>query len=102
ADELEVARPETGVTLRIRCAWKNTSQGLPKTPIAELLGFTLDNTEISPKLVTRKRPNSTGLADHYHEVHFPDLKQGGHVAAARVRAIASKVESSRTLEFDLR
>jgi hypothetical protein len=102
ADELEAARPEAGVTLRIRCAWENTPQGLPKSPIAELISFTLDNVEVSPKLVTRKRPNGTGFADHYHEVHLTDLKQGKHVANARVRVIASKVESSRTLEFDVR
>jgi hypothetical protein len=101
SDHLEVARPETGVTLRIRCAWENTAQGLPKTPIAELINVTLDYAELSPKLVTRKRSAGAGLLDHYHEVHLPDLRQGKHVATARVRLISSRVESSRTLEFDV-
>jgi hypothetical protein len=100
-DEFEAARPDSGVTLRVRCAWENTPQGLPKTPIAELVSLSLDRVEQSPKLVTQKRPNGTGLADYYHEVRLPDRQPGKHVATARVRLIANNAESTRTLEFEL-
>ena len=36
-DPFEVAKPEKGVTIRVRCAWENTTQGQPKKPIAELV-----------------------------------------------------------------
>jgi hypothetical protein len=100
-DELEAARPNAGLTLRVRCAWENTPQGLPKTPIAELVSLSLDGVEQSPKLVAQKRPNGTGLADHYHELQLPDLKKGNYVATARIRLNASQTESSRTLEFEI-
>src|SRR4051812_42299353 len=49
-DEWEAARPEKGITLRVRCAWENTSQGLPKRPITELVKLFVDNAEVAPKL----------------------------------------------------
>lgn len=99
-DQWETARPESGVTLRIRCAWENTPQGLPKAPIAELVKLTLDGVEQSPKLITRKRPNGTGLADHYHELHVANMEAGKHAIVALIRRIADGSETSRTLEFE--
>jgi hypothetical protein len=101
-DEFEAARPKTGYTLRIRCAWENTPQGLPKSPIAELISVTLDNSEVPTEPVTRKRPNGTGIVDHYHEVHLPNLRPGRHEATARVHLNFDKIESTRKFEFDLR
>jgi hypothetical protein len=99
-DSSEVARPESGVTVRIRCAWENTAQGLPKTPITELIRLTLEGVELAPKLVTRKRTNGAGLADHYYEARLPRIDAGKHVVVAFVRKIADGSESSRILEFD--
>jgi hypothetical protein len=98
-DQFEAARPETGVTIRVRCAWENTTQGLPKTPIAELLKLTVDGAEVSPKLVARKQPRGSAYADHYHQWHLPDPAPGKHAAAATVRVIATGAESRREIAF---
>jgi hypothetical protein len=99
-DEFEVARPETGVMLRIRCAWENTTQGAPKKPITELIRLTVDGIEAFPTLVEKKKPQGAGLADHYHQLHLPHPSPGKHSVTAFVRTIATKTESRRTLEFE--
>ena len=38
--------------IRVRCAWENTTQGLPKKPLAELVRLTVDAAEVSPMLVS--------------------------------------------------
>ena len=98
-DNFEIARPETGVTLRVRCAWENTPQGLPKKPIVELHSLALDDSIQSPKLVTRKRPNGAGFADYYHELHLPTVTPGIHKVTARVRTVDSGEETVRSIEF---
>jgi len=98
-DEFEAARPESGVTIRVRCAWENTAQGLPKKPIAELLKLTVDGGEVSPKLVARKQPRVNAYADYYHQFHLPDPAPGKHAAVATVRLIATGAESRRAVEF---
>src|SRR6185295_6529018 len=50
-DQFEAARPDKGVTLRIRCAWQNTPQGLLKQPLTELVKLFVDGTEAVPELV---------------------------------------------------
>lgn len=99
ADEFEVARPETGVVLRVRCAWENTTQGMPKEPMTELVELFVDSTQVTPTLVTRKRPNGTGLVDHYHEFHLHKSRPGMHTAKAVVRRIGTNEETSQTIEF---
>lgn len=99
ADEFEAARPEQGVTLRVRCAWQNTTQGQPKTPLAELVSLTVDGSAVRPELVTRQRSGKKGLADHYHRVHLATPSPGEHTATAVVRELATGTESSRTLRF---
>jgi len=98
-DEFETARPDAGVALRIRCAWENTPQGLLRQPIAEFVKLSLDGREMMPTLVSKKRPNSPLLADHYHELHLLELKPGRHLATVVVRVIATREEVSRTLDF---
>ena len=97
-DELEIAHPEKGIALRIRCAWENSPQGLLKQPIAEFVKLTVDGKEIAPSLVARKRPNGL-FEDHYHHLHLPDLKPGPHTAHVVVRVLATKQEFSRALSF---
>ncbi|MDQ3621524.1 MAG: terpene cyclase/mutase family protein [Verrucomicrobiota bacterium] len=97
-DEFEAARPERGVNLRIRCQWENTSQGLPKKPVAELLEVSLDGKRVTVELVEKKQ-NAGILADHYHLIRLPDLGAGKHSVRATVRVLETKRESSRTLEF---
>src|ERR1051325_7149520 len=56
-DEFETARPDTGITLPIRCAWENTPQGLLKQRITEFVKLSVDGQEVTPTLISRKRPN---------------------------------------------
>jgi hypothetical protein len=98
-DEFEVARPQKGVTIRVRTAWENTAQGLPKEPIAELVRLSIDGAEVSPTLVAKKRPGGAALEDHYHQFHVADPAPGKHIAAARVRVLETKAELDRTVEF---
>jgi hypothetical protein len=100
-DEFEAGRPEKGVVIRVRCAWENTTQGLPKTPITEFVSLTVDGAKVSPVLVTKSRPNATGLADHYHQFPLTDPIPGKHTAKAVVRRVGTSQESSQTIEFDV-
>jgi hypothetical protein len=97
-DELEAARPNQGVTVRVRCAWENTAQGLLKRPLAELQRLTVDGRVAAPDLVSKKRPNGL-LEEHYHRFHIPAPAPGIHTATALVRAIESGAEASRSVEF---
>ncbi|MCX7046940.1 MAG: prenyltransferase [Candidatus Sumerlaeota bacterium] len=98
-DEFEAARPSQGVTIRVRCAWENTAQGLPKNPIAELKKLTIDGAEVSPKLVAKKQPRGAAFQDYYHELNLPNPVPGKHTATAVVHLISANSESSRTIEF---
>jgi hypothetical protein len=92
-DEFEVARPETGVAVRIRCAWQNTPQGLLKEPISDLASLEVDGRPVQPKLVKRARPNGL-LDDHYYLANFPQIKE----ATVRVRGTQG-MEQTRTIQF---
>jgi hypothetical protein len=97
-DEFDAGRPETGVALRIRCAWQNTPQGLAKAPIAELVKLVVDGQTVQPQLVAKRRPNGL-YEDHYHLHALPNPGSGKHTAVATIRHLASGRESAATLEF---
>ncbi|MCA1685777.1 MAG: terpene cyclase/mutase family protein [Planctomycetia bacterium] len=101
ADVFEAARPERGVTLRVRCAWENTAQGLPKRPITELVRLSVDGMDVAPTLVSKGKGDGTPLRDHYHQYHLPAVPPGRHTATAVVRTLAAGAESSRTIAFDV-
>jgi hypothetical protein len=98
-DEFEAARPEQGVTLRVRCAWENTAQGLPRKPITELLRLIVDGQEVGTALVARKSPTGVAFQDHYYQHHLADPGPGRHVARAVVRHLDSGAESERILDL---
>jgi hypothetical protein len=99
ADELEVGRPDSGVNIRVRCAWENTPQGLLKSPLSELVKLSIDGKEVTPVLVSRQRPNGL-LEEHYHHVAMmPQAAGGKHTITAVVRVLATNVETTRTVEF---
>ena len=98
-DQLEVARPERGVVLRVRCAWENTPQGLLKQPLSEFVRLTLDGRELPAALATKKAARGELNADHYHHAHLESPAPGRHIATVVVRVLATKAEASRTVEF---
>jgi hypothetical protein len=99
ADVFEAGRPESGLALRVRCAWENTPQGLLKAPLSELVRLNVDGREVTPVLESRKRSN--GLLDEH--AHFYTLTseaaRGRHSATAVVRVLATGAEVTRTVEF---
>jgi hypothetical protein len=98
-EEFETAAPERGITLRIRCAWKNTTQGLLQEPITELVRLNVDGREVRPQLVVIKQPGKDVLVDHFHVHAMPDLAPGQHTASAVVRVIGKDIEREARLRF---
>ncbi len=98
ADRWEAARPEQGVTIRVRCRCDCTTQGLPKAPRVELVRLELDGREVAPTLVA---PPAKGGAfqDRYYVHHVAQPAPGKHTASATVRVLATGTQSSHTLEF---
>ncbi|MHB1035882.1 MAG: prenyltransferase/squalene oxidase repeat-containing protein [Pirellulales bacterium] len=94
-DPWEVPQPKKGVVLRVRCAWSNTTQGLPKAPIAELVRLTVDGAQVAPVL-RKKVPAKGRLNDVYHEFAIPDPSPGKHTATAVVRVVATGATADRT------
>lgn len=90
-DELETGRPESGVNIRVRCQWENTTQGAPKVERVQLVKLLLNGKEVVTKLV--KKGTAAKVADVYHECPLPSLKKGKHVVVAEVKVLAGgKVE----------
>ena len=99
ADTLEAGRPERGVALRVRCAWENTAQGLPKAPLSELVRLTVDGREVRPSVVERRRPNGQ-REDHYHLHLLPAAEPpAGHEATVVVRDTATGALHERSVRF---
>lgn len=97
-DGLEAGRPERGVTLRVRCAWTNSPQGLAREPLSELVRLTVDGREMQPKLVERK--NQFGAyQEHAYQLALPEIAPGKHTATAVVRVLASQSEATQVVEF---
>ena len=98
-DKFEVGRPDEGITLRVRCAWQNTTQGLPKQRLAELVRLVVDGDEVTPILVTVDGGKKPNLQDHYHVYHMPRPSAGEHSAVVRVRVLATGAELERSIRF---
>ncbi len=97
-DKWEAARPDQGVTIRVRCRWDCTTQGLPKTPRVELIGLDVDGQKVTPSLASPKA-KAAAYQDYYHFYPMAEVAPGKHTATATVRALATKAESSHTIEF---
>ncbi len=95
--QFEVARPETGVAIRVRLQWENTTQGKPKTPRTELVRLLLDGMEVATEHVS---PGPKGRPlDDYYIYNIAELTPGEHVAAAVVKDIGTREESQREIRF---
>jgi hypothetical protein len=98
ADRWEAARPEQGVTIRVRSRCDCTTQGLPKTPRVELIRLEVDGREVTPTLVA-PQAKAGAFQDRYHVHHMAQPEPGKHVATATVRVLATGAQSSHTLKF---
>jgi prenyltransferase beta subunit len=98
ADEFEVARPGAGVAIRVRAAWENTTQGLPKKPIAELVRLVVDGKPVQTEHVIRRRPNQA-VEDDYYLYRWPDAPSGKYTATATVKRLGTGDEATRSIAF---
>jgi hypothetical protein len=85
----------------VRCAWRNTAQGLPQTPLAEFIALTVDGVAAAPSVVERRRAKGEGLADRYHLLTRADFASGHHVAVATVRDLTTGRTESARVEFSV-
>lgn len=100
-DAFEAGRIDNGPVLRIRCAWRNTTQGAPKQPLAELVRVTIDGAERPTKLTQEHNARGGALSDHYDGCPLDQLPPGEHVAAAVVRELETSRNVERTLRFTI-
>jgi prenyltransferase beta subunit len=98
-DEFEAGRPKQGVAIRVRCAWENTTQGLPKKPIAELVRLIVDAEQVKAPVVSVPASRGAAFTDCYHAYQMANPAPGKHTVTALVRTMETKAESSRTVEF---
>ncbi|MBN2316349.1 MAG: terpene cyclase/mutase family protein [Sedimentisphaerales bacterium] len=97
-DRWEAARPDQGITMRVRCRWDCTTQGLPKVQRVELLELKIDGKKVKPTLVAPKA-RWGAYQDHYYSYHIAQPSEGRHTAVATIRVLEDRVESSRTIAF---
>jgi hypothetical protein len=75
-DSFEVARPDTGVNVRIRCSWNSVRQAL-KEPFIELQSLRIDQVEVKPEYILKKDKNGI-IGDSYYLYSMPILANGKH------------------------
>jgi hypothetical protein len=97
-DQFEIARPEKGIAIRVRCAHENTTQGLPKKALAEFIALTLAGQPVAAEHVIRRRANRA-IEDDYHLYLWPDAPPGKHTATATVRNLATGAELKQSIVF---
>ncbi|MHB8898198.1 MAG: prenyltransferase/squalene oxidase repeat-containing protein, partial [Thermoguttaceae bacterium] len=99
-DTLETGAPETGINLRVRTAWTNTTQGQPVEPISRLLSLTVDGTTVDAKeVVLRGGRNRNAPADRYYLWPIPQPTPRTHSATATVSILESGEKTSKTITF---
>lgn len=91
-DPFEVSAPEAGAVLRIRMRRRNTTQGVPAEPLNELIRVTIDGREI---------PAELRETDPHYVVSLAGMAPGHHRAKLFLRDLATRAESSLTMEFVL-
>ncbi|OAI55043.1 prenyltransferase [Planctomyces sp. SCGC AG-212-M04] len=98
-DEFEDGRPEKGVALRVRCAWINTTQGQPKTPLVDFVSLSVDGMEVNAEKVEERKGRGAGPSDVYYRWadESPHAGQRTAQAVGTVRQTGEKV--ARTIRF---
>lgn len=80
SDSFEVARPEKGVNIRIRCWWK-ASRPVLKVPVVQLKSLSVDGVAVHPRHVIRKGRRGR-LTDAYYLYSLPAPAAGAHLISA--------------------
>lgn len=93
----EAGRPKSGIALRVRCQWENTSRGRPKRPRTALKQLLLDGREVPTKHATPGPRGKPRDAYHLHTITNPAA--GEHEATAIVTALETGKDSEHSLRF---
>lgn len=86
-DTFEVARPASGVTVRIRCSWNTVRQAL-KNPLVTLTTLKIDGKEVKAEYVEKKN-KSEGVADCYFLYNMQNPSAGKHTIQATFKNLKS-------------
>lgn len=97
SDSFEVARPEEGVNIRIRCWWRATTSGL-KHQVVKLKEFRMDNKLINPEYIEKKGRRGR-LTDAYYLYKIPHPSKGKHTVHVTLVNIENGLERMMTMPF---
>lgn len=96
-DSFEVARPEKGVNIRIRCRWNSIRESL-KAPLVGLQQLTVDDAVVTPELISTKNRRGD-VADAYYIYSMPDPSKGTHQIKAVVKNLKTGAAKTMTVSF---
>ena len=96
-DSFEVARPDTGVNIRIRCWWNSVRQAL-KEPFIELQSLRIDQVEVKPEYILKKDKNGS-IADSYYLYSLPHPAHGKHAIEAMFKNLRNNTIRKMDREF---
>ncbi len=97
SDTFEVARPDKGVNIRIRCWWAGARQVLAK-PLIELQELKVNGKVVKPELITKKAKNGD-LSDSYYLYKLQEPAAGNHTVETRLRHLHDKTARTMTTKF---
>jgi Uncharacterized protein conserved in archaea len=97
-DEFEQGRPDTGVALRLRCAWAAT-QHAPHRELATFESLVVDGQVREPVLVEDPQRRAPNGADRYYLLTLGDVGAGPHSATATIRDVKSGKQEEITVAF---
>lgn len=99
SDSFEVARPESGVNIRIRCWWDGVRQAI-KEPLVKLESLSVDNKQVQAQYVERKNKNGA-VEDSYYLYAMPEPGSGKHTIAATFRHVKNNSVRILTTAFEI-
>jgi prenyltransferase beta subunit len=98
-DTFEIARPLTGISVRIRPWWNSIRQAL-KEQMVTLESLKVDNIEVKTTYEERK-DKKEGITDSYYLYEAPGLSNGKHVIEATLRNIKNNEVRRMTKIFTI-
>lgn len=84
-DTFEVARPASGINIRIRCWWNSVRQFL-KEPIVVLETLKVDGMEVKPDYIEKKDNRGT-IMDSYYLYSLPNYTTQNHLIEATLKNV---------------
>lgn len=99
SDTFDVARPDKGVNIRIRCWWAGSRQVLAK-PLVELEELKVDGKVVKSELIIKKAKNGD-LADSYYLYQLQNLNPGNHIVETKLRRLDNMTVRTMTTKFTL-